>query len=451
MLGFETVGNATLIVYDGKPLITTDPWVNGSAYFDSWTLPYEIPETQKNAILQSEFIWFSHGHPDHLNPNSLDLFTSKKILLSDHVGSRIYKDFTAQGLNVTVLPERQWFSLSKNVSVMSVSDYNQDAALLVNINGTLVINLNDTGNTDTLSFLRRVIAPFKDNFLLKLFGFGDVDMINCYTENGEFITPAGFNVDVVAQVEFWSKLFGAKYVVPFSCFHRYQRSDSVWANQYATPLDRFFVRKAQGVSILPAFIRYDVEKKELTTLDPKVTEAQVVTAEEANDSWATPLQAEDIAKLQAYIKSFEYLPKKIGFVDFVVGGKKHHILLNKDIALGIQFDVPRNSLMTTVEYNIFDDLLIGNFMKTTFIGPWKHPSLYPDFTPVVGKYGDNGLAKTEQELNAYFKAYSSRDPWAYLKHKMISSGEQMFRKVVDNRSPIFKLAKKSYLSIGRFS
>ncbi|TMA17274.1 MAG: hypothetical protein E6J86_01085 [Deltaproteobacteria bacterium] len=34
--GFETVGNATLILHDGGPLFATDPWIGGSAYFGSW-------------------------------------------------------------------------------------------------------------------------------------------------------------------------------------------------------------------------------------------------------------------------------------------------------------------------------------------------------------------------------------------------------------------------------
>jgi hypothetical protein len=35
MIGFETIGNATVIVHDDKPLLATDPWFEGSAYFGS--------------------------------------------------------------------------------------------------------------------------------------------------------------------------------------------------------------------------------------------------------------------------------------------------------------------------------------------------------------------------------------------------------------------------------
>jgi hypothetical protein len=30
---FETVGNAIVIAYDDRPVLTSDPWINGDAYF----------------------------------------------------------------------------------------------------------------------------------------------------------------------------------------------------------------------------------------------------------------------------------------------------------------------------------------------------------------------------------------------------------------------------------
>jgi hypothetical protein len=59
--------------------------------------------------------------------------------------------------------------------------------------------------------------------------------------------------------------------------------------------------------------------------------------------------------------------------------------------------------MTAVRYEIFDDLLIGNFVKTVLHGGLR--SLYPDFTPYVAKYGDNGRAFSVGELHDYFQSY----------------------------------------------
>ena len=109
-----TTGNATLIAYDAKPVICTDPWIGDEepAYFGSWVLSHRIPSELKQDIYSSEYVWFSHGHPDHLNPTSLERFRSHKILLPDHVNGRIFKDITGLGYSVSILPDRKWVRLS---------------------------------------------------------------------------------------------------------------------------------------------------------------------------------------------------------------------------------------------------------------------------------------------------------------------------------------------------
>ena len=77
MLGFETIGNATITVFDGDPVITTDPWVFGKPYFGSWDHKFKIPNKQLDNIKKSKYVWFSHGHPDHIDPDSFDLFKNK--------------------------------------------------------------------------------------------------------------------------------------------------------------------------------------------------------------------------------------------------------------------------------------------------------------------------------------------------------------------------------------
>ena len=159
--------NATLIAYDNNlPILSTDPWFGDEddAYFGSWTLSHEIPNKYKKDILNSEYIWFSHGHPDHLNPDSIHKFKKNKIILGDHVGKRIFKDLKAQGFDVLVLKERSWINLSKNVSVMSISTKIQDTILLIKIKDDIFINLNDAGPM-SYRFIKKVIKYRTDNKL----------------------------------------------------------------------------------------------------------------------------------------------------------------------------------------------------------------------------------------------------------------------------------------------
>ena len=115
---------------------------------------------------------------------------------------------------------------------------------------------------------------------------------------------------------------------------------------------------------------------------------------------------------RAYFGQFSHLKTFLGFLNFRVGGRDNFVDVDRKHGRGITFEAPRASLMTSIEHRIFDDLLIGNFTRTTLHGDWggRLPveSLYPDFTPFVSRYGDNGGAHTAEELRAYFAAYRSR-------------------------------------------
>ena len=60
--------------------MATDPWLgkDDDAYFGSWQLSHSIPKIEKDEILDSKYVWFSYGHPDHLNPTSSRLFFNKQ-------------------------------------------------------------------------------------------------------------------------------------------------------------------------------------------------------------------------------------------------------------------------------------------------------------------------------------------------------------------------------------
>ncbi len=413
-LGFETIGNATLLIHDRKPLLVTDPWIEGSAYFGSWSLSHVIPPAQRDAIDRCSYVWLSHGHPDHLSFESLELLRDKTLLLPDHYGARIAEGLREAGFKVEVLPDAKWIELSDRCRVMCVSDYNQDSVLMVDIGGTLVVNANDAADRGGGDLLRRTAAQFENSFLLCLTGHGDADMINVHDEAGRRLLPALEDLPPLGpSIDFLLQHFGLKNFVPFSSMHVYQRSDSLWANERTTPLGAHSIDFPKGErGILPAYVSYDVLKGEYTEIRPDAVEAQVLDPSVFGDSWSDELETEDVELLRSYFQRIEHLKTFLGFVRFRVGGREHTI----DIApgrfeRGLTFETPRNSLLIAVREEVFDDLLIGNYMKTTLNGSWPvaaPDALYPDFTPYLAKYSDNGRARTAPELGRYFEAYRQR-------------------------------------------
>jgi hypothetical protein len=443
MLGFETIGNATIIVHDRTPVLSTDPWIAGEPYFGSWGMSHYIPSEQLDRIHRSKYIWFSHGHPDHLNADSLHELSNKPILLPDHVGGRIERDLRRFGLNVHVLPTKQWVELSPNVRVMCLPDYNQDATLLIALGSALIVNLNDGAALGYKRFIRDLSRNFARRYVLALRNYGDADMLNLWDETGRFLAPpAAEKPSVGAMYEELVRRFDATHVMPFSCFHQYQRRDSIWAAAYSTPLaahrDGFSTSKAD---LLPAFVQIDLEKDSILETNPPPCLAVVKDPEEFGDSWSDELEKGERRLCEKYFSQKSHLVKILGFINMKIGGKDNLVVLNKKKRSGITFECPRNSFFKAVQWEVFDDLLIGNFMRTTLHGI---KSLYPDFTPFVAKYADNGRAQSPEELKSYFRAYSARSEREFLLTRFHQHADGIFRRLFSNQSEVFKLTSKLY-------
>ena len=424
-VGFDTIGNATLICYDRGPVLATDPWIVGSAYFGSWGLSHEVPVEQAEAVKNSEYVWISHGHPDHLNADSEPFYLDKKILLPDHVGGRILKGFQAAGLDVTVLKDRTWHQLSERIRVACLANHNQDGILLIDLNGRLLVNMNDaTWQHGWLAFIRGVVKRFDKSFLLRLTGYGSADMINLRDEDGRLVLPDHLlNKPTLRGVVQNQLVFGTTGFIPFSSMHRYQRKDSIWAQEHvvlpeeygALSSDRMTERRARSAAeMFPAFIRYCCDSDTFEELRPRPMEPVVYEPEHFGDNWADELDKDDAEDAARYFKAVEHLRDAYDFVNLRVGGRDNVIDLGRGRNAGLTFEAPRHSLMAAIRGRVFDDMLIGNYMRTTQHGSVPAPPLMSNFTRHVAKYADNGGAHTRRELSQYMAEYRRRAPVEYL-------------------------------------
>jgi hypothetical protein len=450
-LGFETCGNATLIVHDGGiPVLVTDPWLHGAQYFGSWTLPYRFSPAQMEAFAAARHVWLSHGHPDHLNLDSLALFRDKTILVPAHHGARIVADLKAAGYCAHEIPNDRWLQLSPQVRILCCPDWNQDAALVIALGEECaVLNLNDGSALGTRVRLKAHLGRFRRRFVLKLISDGLADMGNYFTEDGERIEwkpgerkPLGFCYS--ALLKEWE----GTHTAPFSCHHVYSRTDSRWASAYDTPLEAHGAsfKRSRG-EFIPGYFSYDVDADRITLTAVEPLPRELREPRDFGDDWSESLDQEDVQALRLYFQKFGHLRQKFHFINVRVGGRDHFVDMGGPRRRGITFEAPRHSLMTAIRYEIFDDLLIGNFMKTVLHGGVR--SLYPDFTPYVAKYGDNGRAFSVGELHDYFRAYRRESGFqGWLDHVRADSSRKLRRTILAGLHSVtpglYRVARSSY-------
>ena len=406
MIGAKTIGHAILLVFDGGPLLATDPWLGGrGAFFGSWQLSHPVPPTELAELRSCRYVWISHGHPDHLCLDSLETLRHAEILLPAHRGRRVARELAARGFGVRELPDRRWVDLSPRVRICSIADFMQNAILLADVNGRLFVDLNDASDRGWGVGVREAVARFRRSFLLKLAPTGNLGVLNLRDEQGELQLGGHAPERAGEELSAHADRYGVTHVVPFSSFHTCQRTDSAWANPYlVTPevFARSFASKT-GAELLSPFLEIDCERDAIREIAPPRAAERLLEPEAFGDRWSDELERDDVTALASYLERKEALRERVGFVTFRVGGKEHRLELNAALQSGVTIETPRQSLMTAVREQIFDDLLLGHFAKVTL-----HGLKNLGFLPVITRYADAGGVEKESDVDEYLADYRER-------------------------------------------
>jgi hypothetical protein len=421
---FETLGNAIVQFFQNdEPILVTDPWLIGTAYFGSWGIERPLDFRQIENAKRSQYVWISHGHPDHLHPESLGLLDKNacEILLPDHYSPEIHNFMVGEGFKVRILRFKEWVPLHAGLRVMCLQNENMDAILAVEAGDTLVLNKNDSPFCGEERFFRKLVRKYKSSYLLALCAV-DADMLNIYDAD---MRPAMGLPEDRKPGAIWamSRLCDDLGVKAFCCSssqHIYLRADSIWANPFRIDwgdMERHWC--ARTTKLIPPYVTVDLANDEVV-VNARTSEAGTsgsLPPTTANDDWNQRLSDEDWFKVEAFIAQFQVLGRYLDFISFVVGGETRRFFLTarasaKPVAKhrGLSFHLPRGSLMETVAYGYFDDLLIGNFMKTQL----HNTALYPHFSPVIAKLGGNAKVFTPADLRRFRWYFFKLSPVGFL-------------------------------------
>lgn len=214
------LSHATLsIEYNGFKLVT-DPWLDGPAFLDAWT-QYPPPTCDTNTVASdTDAIWITHEHPDHLNPRTLDHFSNETpIYLPELNYRRLSTRLRGLGFeNVHSLPTDTPYQLTDDIEAAcfeSNSTWN-DSILALNCGGFKILNFNDAG------------LNWKVNRAIP-----DADLIAAGFASGASGYPITWNhLDVeqktqmiqdrneqcLQQCERFVEMFDAEYLLPFAKF-----------------------------------------------------------------------------------------------------------------------------------------------------------------------------------------------------------------------------------------
>lgn len=443
----KTIGNATLVVKNNKStILVTDPWFDEHpCYFGSWRLTHEIPQEIKDESLKTKYVYISHAHPDHLNLPTLRLFRNKsKVILAEQSSNRLSTEIRKSGFDVIVIPNRKWIELEEGIKILTFSDEKQDSVLLISLSHgdkrSLIVNLNDAGDCGVKREIKNISKQFDNSILLRLASFGCADMINLWDlkSGKEIPTPCDDFSPIGKIYEKSMQDFACNISIPFSSSHQYQREDSWWARKYVASEEDHFkgFKGKENKRLLPIFQSINFKNDEnpiFKDIKPKkILINEPVKATYFGDNWNDGFKENDKKEIEEYFQSIDYLKENYDSIGVRFNKDVFYCKLNKKnkFRKNIVFYSPRRSFIYAIRNNVFDDLLIGNFMKT-YLGGITNLQV-PNFDFYVAKLSDNAYAKTKEDIDKAFAFYNQdrllEDKYnekvktisSFLKNKLIS-------------------------------
>lgn len=185
---FEFWTHACGVITIADKTIVTDPWLVGPAFIRGWWLDHQPPTNWLVRLLQSDFIYISHNHSDHLNSHTLEILRDAISKTGKSEPLFIVPDFQNQSVevplrsigfkNLLMLQFFEWTNLTQDCRVMLLPDASgrSDSALVVDYKGHLLLNTVDCANPASLNL------PSEVDIWLGAFAGGSAGYPICWTE-----------------------------------------------------------------------------------------------------------------------------------------------------------------------------------------------------------------------------------------------------------------------------
>jgi UDP-MurNAc hydroxylase len=143
-------GQACILIEAAGKKILTDPWLTEGAYFGTWFHTHILADagiTPQTFPKDTDYLFLSHEHEDHVDPETLRQFPSDvPVLICEFPTPRFRHYLKSLGLeNIRELPAGQEVNLANGLSatILGTAEYTNDAALLVEGDGARVLNETD--------------------------------------------------------------------------------------------------------------------------------------------------------------------------------------------------------------------------------------------------------------------------------------------------------------------
>jgi hypothetical protein len=241
------VNHASFIVESDSALLLVDPWLEGAAFNNGWSLLDQSTSSEAligrlNKSGLPVFIWFSHEHPDHFSIPFLKKFKEQfrgiaTFLFQHTLDKRVVGFLRKSGFDVAECAEGVPVALGRDMRITVFPFSDGDSWCLVSSGGRTILNLNDcvlstVEQCNAVKARLDKIAPRID-FMFTQFGYA-----NWVGNPGQGNLHRAAAHDKINRIALQIAGLKPRVVVPFASFVYFSTPENAYLNEEQnTPQD----------------------------------------------------------------------------------------------------------------------------------------------------------------------------------------------------------------------
>jgi len=239
------INHASYILESNSSVLLVDPWVEGGAFDNGWSL---LDSSITNQMLvdyltgtdKAIFIWLSHEHPDHFSIPFIKKLKENKVeakfFFQKTLDGRIAQFIRKFGFSITESNDKLEV-LDQELSIITFPYSGGDSCALMMLNELSILNINDCIVQDNIG-VEHIIRHYKkytNNIDLLLTQFGYANWVGNPNEVEVRRKSAKEKIDrILLQI----RRFEPKAVIPFASFAYFSDKDNFHTNDSQnTPKD----------------------------------------------------------------------------------------------------------------------------------------------------------------------------------------------------------------------
>ena len=234
MPNLEFINHSCLIFSHNNVSLAMDPWIEGPVFNNSWNLLTKTPQKSIENLKKSQFVWFSHEHPDHFNPPNLKIFSKKNnFLFQKTIDGRVVKFLKNISPNVKEISFDETLKLSKNFSIEVVPFQYLDSMLIVKMDNLTILNLNDCDikNNFQLEFIKKRTGPIDILLVQFSYAIGKSNKNNINERKK-------WSEEILKKLSNNIKFLNPRAVIPFASFCYFSKYDNFYMNDSINKIDK---------------------------------------------------------------------------------------------------------------------------------------------------------------------------------------------------------------------